>query len=121
MQKWQFKTQQYCINKTISNIVLGVIRNRLANNHIIMIRQESKLLCPTKTIISHLQYNILQTANATPEWVTSAVVGLRTENEPKCANRRISDSCVCVSFCERQTDGRDISNWRCVLRGHQLG
>ena len=30
------------------NIVLDVIRGRLANNHIIMIRQESKLLCPTK-------------------------------------------------------------------------
>ena len=51
--------QQYSINKTISDIVLHVIWSRLANNHIIMIRQESKLLCPAKTIITRLQHNIL--------------------------------------------------------------
>jgi len=33
------KTQQYCINKAISNTVLDVILSRLANNHIIMTRQ----------------------------------------------------------------------------------
>jgi len=41
--------QQYCTNKTISNIVLDVIWSRLTNNHIIMIRQESKLLRPSNT------------------------------------------------------------------------
>jgi len=48
-----------CINETINNIVLDIIWSRLTNNHIIMIRQDSKLLCPTKTIIAYLQYNIL--------------------------------------------------------------
>jgi len=51
--------QQYCINKTISDIVLHVIRSRLANNHIIMMRQESKHIRPTETVITRLHYNIL--------------------------------------------------------------
>ena len=35
----QPRIAQNCINKTINNIVLDVIGSRLANNHIIMIRQ----------------------------------------------------------------------------------
>jgi len=50
---------QYCVNKTVSNIVLRVICSRLTNNHIIMIHQESKLLRPTKNITTCLLYNIL--------------------------------------------------------------
>jgi len=58
---------QYCINKTMSNIVLDVIWIRLTNNHITMTRQESKLLRPTETIIVRLHYSILYTVNARPE------------------------------------------------------
>jgi len=47
-EKMTVKTQQYCINKAISNTVLDVILSRLASNHIIMTRQESKLRCPTE-------------------------------------------------------------------------
>jgi len=59
IKKWQLKTQHtidqlisairrfyICINETINNIVLDVIWSRLTNNHIIMTRQESKLLRP---------------------------------------------------------------------------
>jgi len=63
----QSRIAQNCINKTINNIVLDVIGSRLANNHIIMIRQESKLLRPIKTIIARLNYNILLTINLRPE------------------------------------------------------
>ena len=54
-------------NNNISNIVLGVIWSILTNNNIIMIRQESKLLRPTNTIIARLHYSILYTVNARPE------------------------------------------------------
>jgi len=47
------------INDTIDNIVLEIIWSTLSNNYIIVMCQERILLCPTKTIIAYLQYNIL--------------------------------------------------------------
>ena len=45
---------QYRINETIDNTVPGIICSTQTNNHIIMICQESKLLCPTEAIVACL-------------------------------------------------------------------